>query len=62
MKLDAGEPLRLDIFVDHSVVEVFAAGRVAMALRVYPSKSDPVRLDAPGTKVTAYRIPATVEF
>jgi beta-fructofuranosidase len=62
MKLDASEPLRLDIFVDHSVVEVFAAGRVAMALRVYPSKSDPVHLDAPGAKVTAYRIPPTVEY
>jgi beta-fructofuranosidase len=62
MKLDAGEPLRLDIFVDHSVVEVFANGRVAMAIRVYPSTSDPLRLDAPGAKITAYQIPGTVDY
>jgi hypothetical protein len=32
-----------------------------MALRVYPERTDPVRLDAPGADVTAYRVPATVE-
>jgi beta-fructofuranosidase len=60
LKLDAGEPLHLDIFVDHSVVEVFANGRVTMAIRVYPSMSDPLRLDASGAKVTAYQIPGTI--
>ncbi len=62
MKLAAGEPLRLNVFVDHSVVEIFANGRVAMALRVYPAKTGPVRLDAPGAKVTAYQVPNTVEY
>ena len=62
MKLDPGETPRLTVFVDHSVVEVFANGRVAMAVRVYPSLSDPVRLDAPGARVTAYRVPATVQL
>ena len=62
MKLAAGEPLRLNVFVDHSVVEIFANGRVAMALRVYPAKTGPVRLDAPGAKVTGYQIPSTVEY
>jgi beta-fructofuranosidase len=62
MKLQAGEPLRLNVFVDHSVVEVFANSRIAMAVRVYPSTSDPVRLDAPDAKVATYRIPATIEY
>jgi beta-fructofuranosidase len=35
-----GQPLRLHIFVDRSVVEVFANGRACAASRVYPSGSD----------------------
>ncbi len=39
--LGAGEPLKLRIFVDKSVVEVFANdGRQAVARRIYPSRSD----------------------
>ncbi|MBM3264084.1 MAG: glycoside hydrolase family 32 protein [candidate division Zixibacteria bacterium] len=38
--LAEGEPLDLRIFIDRSVVEVFANGRQCVALRVYPSRSD----------------------
>jgi beta-fructofuranosidase len=37
LKLTPGEPLRLRVFVDKSVVEVFANGRQAVMRRVYPS-------------------------
>lgn len=38
--LPPGEPLKLRIFVDRSVVEVFANGRKYVALRVYPGRED----------------------
>ena len=38
--LPDGEKLRLRIFVDRSVVEVFAGGRQAVARRVYPARRD----------------------
>lgn len=39
--LKAGEPLRLRVFVDKSVVEVFANdGRQAVMRRIYPSRAD----------------------
>jgi beta-fructofuranosidase len=34
------EPLKLRIFVDRSIVEVFAGGRQCLALRVYPQRRD----------------------
>ena len=34
------EPLRLRVFVDKSVVEVFVNGKQCVALRVYPERSD----------------------
>ena len=40
--LPANEPLKLRVFVDRSVVEVFANGRQFAAVRVYPSRSDSV--------------------
>jgi sucrose-6-phosphate hydrolase SacC (GH32 family) len=42
------EPLRLRIFVDKSIVEVFANGRQAAMRRIYPS-----RLDSLGVRVFA---------
>jgi beta-fructofuranosidase len=41
-----GEPLKLDVFIDRSVIEVFANGRLCMTQVVYPelSESDQVRL------------------
>jgi beta-fructofuranosidase len=38
LELSEGEPLRLRIFVDSSVVEVFANGRICATSRVYPSR------------------------
>ncbi len=35
-RLKTGETLKLDIFIDHSVVEVFANNRQAIGRRVYP--------------------------
>lgn len=40
--LDADEPLRLRVFIDKSVVEVFANERQCVALRVYPERPDSV--------------------
>ena len=42
--LKPGEPLRLRVFVDKSVVEVFANSRQAIARRIYPSRPDSVRV------------------
>ena len=49
------EPLRLRVFVDKSVVEVFANGRQAVMRRVYPSRDDSV-----GVRVFSTGGPATV--
>jgi beta-fructofuranosidase len=38
--LPPGEPLKLRIFVDRSVVEVFVNGRQCASVRVYPGRSD----------------------
>jgi beta-fructofuranosidase len=42
LRLVAGEMLALRIFVDRSVVEVFANGRQCLTKRVYPSRADSV--------------------
>ena len=36
------EPLKLRVFIDRSVVEVFVNGRQCVAMRVYPGRSDSV--------------------
>jgi sucrose-6-phosphate hydrolase SacC (GH32 family) len=58
LELIDGEPLRLHIFVDRSVVEVFANGRVCATSRVYPSRADSleVALFAEGGMAEARRI------
>jgi len=58
-ELRADEPLKLRVFVDKSVVEVFANGRQAVMRRIYPSRTDSVgvRLFANGGPAIA----ATVE-
>jgi beta-fructofuranosidase len=45
-----GQPLKLRVFIDHSVVEVFANDRQAITRRVYPARedSDRVRLYCQG--------------
>jgi beta-fructofuranosidase len=40
--LGTEEPLKLRVFVDRSVVEVFANGRQCLAVRVYPEREDSV--------------------
>jgi len=39
LKLKPGEPLRLSVFLDASVVEVFANGRTCLTGRIYPLRS-----------------------
>lgn len=38
--LGSGEALRLQIFIDHSIIELFANGRLCLACRVYPTRDD----------------------
>jgi len=40
IRLEKGETLKLRIFIDKSVVEVFANGKQCVAARVYPSRND----------------------
>jgi len=40
MVLEEGENLKLRIFIDKSVVEVFANGKQVVATRVFPGKDD----------------------
>ena len=42
--LKAGEPLKLRVFVDRSVVEVFANDRQAVMRRIYPTRRDARRV------------------
>jgi beta-fructofuranosidase len=59
-ELKADEPLKLRIFVDKSVVEVFANDRQAIARRIYPSRKDStaVKLFTRGGAVKASNIRA----
>ncbi len=54
LALDPGEPLTLDIFLDRSIIEVFANGKQAMVQVVYPelATSTGVKLFAEGGAVT----------
>ena len=58
LELIDGEPLRLRIFVDRSVVEVYANGRACATSRVYPSRTDSldVALFAEGGTARAHTI------
>ena len=38
--LKPGEPLKLRVFVDKSVIEVFVNGRQCVTVRVYPGRAD----------------------
>jgi len=44
LELAPGETLKLRVFVDKSVVEVFANGRQAVMRRFYPSRDDSVNV------------------
>ena len=54
LTLADGEPLRLRVFVDRSVVEVFANERQGVVRRIYPTRTDSlgVQLFATGAEVT----------
>ena len=39
-ELREGEPLRLRVFVDRSVIEVFANERISITSRIYPTRAD----------------------
>ena len=59
-ELAAGEMLKLRIFLDRSVLEVFANGRQYVTQRIYPTRDDSlgVALFARGGKVTVKSIDA----
>jgi beta-fructofuranosidase len=42
ISLGRDEPLRLRVFIDRSVVEVFANGKQCVAVRVYPDREDSI--------------------
>ena len=44
LKLSDGESLKLRIFIDRSVVEVFANDRQCLTKRIYPSREDSIRV------------------
>jgi len=46
LELGDGERLRLRVFVDRSIVEVFANGRQCLTTRVYPERADSVGVAA----------------
>jgi sucrose-6-phosphate hydrolase SacC (GH32 family) len=55
LELAAGEPLTIRVFVDRSVIEVFAHGRVCKTIRTYHAPDDNVdvvRLLARGGRAT----------
>ena len=56
----AGEPLELRVFIDRSVVEVFANRRQCLTQRVYPTRPDStaVRLFATGAAAHASAVEA----
>jgi beta-fructofuranosidase len=59
-ELSAGEPLRLRLFLDSSILEVYANGRQCLTQRIYPSRDDSVqvRLFSRNGRATAQRIEA----
>lgn len=58
--LPTGEPLRLHVFLDRSIMEVFANNRQCVTQRIYPTRSDSlgVSVFATGAPVTVQRLQA----
>ena len=54
--LEDGETLKLHVFIDKSVVEVFVNGRQALAVRVYPERKDSL-----GVSLRSQGKPATLK-
>jgi sucrose-6-phosphate hydrolase SacC (GH32 family) len=61
LELAPGEPLRLRVFLDRSILEVYANGRQCVTQRIYPSRADSlqVRLFSRGGPSRARRIEAS---
>ncbi len=59
-ELGADEPLKLQVFVDKSVVEVFANDRQAVTRRIYPTRADSVgvKLFSKGAAATVKKLQA----
>ena len=53
--LGAGEALNLTIYLDNSVVEVYANERVTMTSRIYPSRAEAQRLSLDCTAAVRLR-------
>jgi sucrose-6-phosphate hydrolase SacC (GH32 family) len=60
LELDEGEGLSLRVYIDHSVIEVFANRRAVITCRVYPTRADSrgVRLFASGGNAVLKRLNA----
>ena len=58
LALGDGEQLRLHVFLDASVLEVFANGRACLAERIYPTRADSLGLDvfAEGGRATVTQL------
>lgn len=54
LRLAPGEPLQLQVFLDRSVIEVFANGRACITSRIYPTRSDSLGLELTGIAGRAY--------
>ena len=59
-QLKQGETLKLRIFIDKSVLEIFANGRQSLTQRIYPSRADSkkIRLFTKGGKGKAINVEA----
>jgi beta-fructofuranosidase len=55
--LEGDDPLRLRVFIDRSIVEIFANGRQCVAARVYPGREDSV-----GVSLRAQGDPAVLTY
>ncbi|MEJ7653533.1 MAG: glycoside hydrolase family 32 protein [Chloroflexia bacterium] len=46
LALEPGSPLELNVFLDRSVIELYATGGVCMSVRVYPTRADSQGVEA----------------
>jgi beta-fructofuranosidase len=54
LTLGVGEPLRLRIFLDHSMLEVFANDQIACTTRIYPTRADSIGIALAATDHDAW--------
>jgi beta-fructofuranosidase len=60
LALPPGEPLRLRVFLDRSIIEVFANGRQCLTQHVYPTRADSlgIAFASEGAATTVRRVRA----